>query len=272
METVATNIRRLSGRARDNHMTEDEVSMLWEEFTSSQSAESKHKLMIQYIGLIRYVLNNLSLAPNAVLVEEDYLQFGIIGLNEALERYDMARGIKFETYAIPRIRGIIIDEVRRVDWLSRTARKRSQEFLQAADQLRTEEGREVTSEEVRRKLNLTPDEYKVYLRAAADATSSFSLRDSSNSDDSDESTSRIEAIPDDTTDNALDRITEKERTAYIARYLENLPERQRLVMSLYYYESLTFKEIGQLMKITESRVCQIHTAIVNDLRKKIREY
>lgn len=272
MDIATSNTRKVSMKLRDGILTEAEVANLWKQYSNDPSRECKHRLMLQYIGLIRYVLNNLNLAPNAVLAEEDYLQFGIIGLNEALERYDIARGIKFETYAIPRIRGIIIDEVRRVDWLSRTARKRSQEFIQAADRLRVEKGREVTSEEVRQKLNLTHDEYKVYLRAAADATSSFSLTDTQAQDESEDAVSRIESIPDESAENALERMGEEERAAYIARYLENLPERQRLVMSLYYYESLTFKEIGQLMKITESRVCQIHTAIINDLRKKLKDY
>lgn len=272
MDTATASARKIALKARDGALTEEEVAALWKQFSDDPTPASKHRLMLQYIGLIRYVLNNLSLAPNAVLTEDDYIQFGIIGLNEALDRYDVSRGIKFETYAIPRIRGIIIDEVRRVDWLSRTARKRSQEFMQAADKLRVEHGREVSSEEIRQKLNLTPEEYKVYLRAAADATSSFSLSDTQSHEEGEDTSSKIEAIPDESAENALERMSEEERAAYISRYLEHLPERQRLVMTLYYYESLTFKEIGQLMKITESRVCQIHTAIVNDLRKKLKDY
>jgi RNA polymerase sigma factor for flagellar operon FliA len=208
-----------------------------------------------------------------VLSDEDFLQIGILGLYEAIERFDPERNIKFETYAIPRVRGIIIDEIRRTDWLSRTTRKRSQDYLQAADKLRSEYGREVTSDEIRQYLNITPDEYKTYLRAAAAATSSLSLNDTSkpSNGSDDESYSKLENVEDIDSDNVLTQITHREEIESIAQILQDIPERSRLVMTLYYYESLTFKEIGAILSITESRVCQIHTKVIGTMRKKFFE-
>ncbi len=252
-------------------LTGDDLQEVWNAFLSGDSRSAKHQLMLQYIGLVRYVLHNLSLPPSKVLNDEDFLQIGILGLNDALDRYDKQRGVKFETYAIPRIRGMILDEVRRADWLSRTARKRSQDYLQAADKLRSEYGREASQEEIRTKLNLSTDEYKMYLRAAAAATSFMSMGESNNNELTEDGASDpMENIPDESAENALTRITDEERISYLSNYLEGLQERQRLIMTLYYYKSLTFKEIGQVLKITESRVCQIHTSIIAELRKKLR--
>lgn len=259
---------------REMNLNADELLSVWEEFANGQSEILRRKLMLQYIGLVKYVLNNLGLAPNSVLTEEDFLQIGMLGLNEAIERFDLARGIKFETYAVPRIRGVILDEVRRVDWLSRTTRKRSQEYMQTADKLRSEYGREVSSDEIRQKLNLSEDDYKSYLMAAAAATSSLTLNDSQpiSHDDDEHHTDIVEGVIDEDAENAQTRMEEEERTDFIAGYLEKIPERQKLVMTLYYYQNLTFKEIGLLLHITESRVCQIHGAVIGDLRKKITDF
>ncbi len=253
-------------------LSPEEVALLWDEHTIAPTDATKQRLMLQYTGLVRYVINNLNLADNTVLAEEDFLHIGMLGLNEAIERFEAARGIKFETYAVPRIRGIIIDEIRKTDVLSRTARKRAQDYLQASDQLRSDLGREATQEEIRQKLNISPEEYKTYLRATAEARATLSMNDAPiQTDEDDMPIDHLANVPSEDAD-TLDRIGNEERSAYIARYLQNLPERQRLVMTLYYYESLTLKEIGQMLTITESRVSQIHSAVVSDLKKKLLKY
>lgn len=251
----------------------EDLQQFWREYFADPSADRRHRLMVQYAGLVRYVLNNINLPPNPILSDEDYIQIGMLGLFEALERYDMDRGVKFETFAIPRIRGMILDEVRRNDKLSRTARRRSQDYLHTADKLRSEKGREVSSEEIRRKMDLTNDEYKAVLQAAAAATSTMSLNDIGKKkiEDDEDSYSVLETVADTSAENPLDSITEAEQVDFISDYLTKLKERQRLIMTLYYYKGLTFKEIGQLLKITESRVCQIHTSIIKDLRDKVQE-
>ena len=257
---------------RSQTQSVEELQSVWSDFLHREDQAAKRRLMMQYIGLVRYVLHNLNLPPSPVLGEEDLVQFGILGLNDALDRYDDDRGVKFETFAIPRIRGMILDEVRRADWLSRTARKRSQDFLQTADKLRAEYGREVSQEEIRQRLGLSAEEYKMYLRAAAAATGVINMNDTHGAgEDDDGGADPVYSIPDDSSPDALTAMTEQERVDTLTRYLERLPERKRLVMTLYYFKNLTFKEIGVLLKVSESRVCQIHSAVLVELRKKLKD-
>lgn len=213
----------------------------------------------------------MHLPTNSILDEEDFLNIGMIGLHEAIERFELERGVKFESYAIPRIRGIIQDELRRLDWLSRTARKKASDFLQATDALRMQEGREVNAEEIMKKLDISPEKYKSYLAAAAAAKASVSMYETSNVSDED-GTDIFDDIADTSHEDYLNLIENDERISFIVEYLNTLQERKRLVMSLYYYENLTFKEIGQVLKVSESRICQIHTQVVKDLRKRLIEF
>lgn len=254
-------------------LTAEQIEDLWLQFRLSPSSELRQQLVLHYIGIVRYVIKSSSLPPSTVLGEDDFLQVGILGLSESIDRYDAERGVKFETFAIPRIKGVILDEVRRTDWLSRTARKRSSEYLQTADRLRSEYGREASSEEIREKLGLSEEEYRSYLQAAAAATSSLSLNDSTTVtiDDEDAPVDILENVADQDGSSVEESMTEEEYVSYIERYLLRLPERQRLVMTLYYYEELTFKEIGSLLGITESRISQIHSSIVADMRRRMKK-
>lgn len=253
--------------------SEKDISSLWMNYSKDNSLASRHKLLLHYIWLVKYVLQTMNLPSHTVLEDKDFLSIGILGLNEAIERFDLERGVKFESYAIPRIKGIIQDELRKLDWLSRTTRKKAQDFIQAGDFLRSQEGREVTFEEIRQKLNLTPTEYQSYLAAAAAAKSSMSLADSNvlidqNDDDKD----ILEEIADPSEESSLTKIENEERLNFISNYLKNLNDRKRQIMVLYYYENLTFKDIGKTLKVSESRICQIHSEVVSDMRFKLKEF
>ncbi len=250
---------------------EQDIKEIWQEFSETSSTEEKKKLILNYIWLVKYVLQQMNLPINTILSDEDFLNIGILGLNESIERFDRQRGVKFESYAIPRIKGIIQDELRRIDWLSRTARKRAHDYIQAHDQLRSQVGREVTSEEIMRKLNVTESEYNNYLAAAAAAKASFSLSDSQGKSDEDE-IDMLEELPDTSQESALSVLQSEERIRFITDYIGKLPDKKRLVVTLYYYESITFKEIGKLLKVSESRVCQIHSQVIKNLRDKLYEF
>ena len=159
-------------------IAQTEMTELWQEFQKTQETTIKHKLIMHYIWMVRYVLQNINIPNNSLLEENDFLNIGILGLNEAIDRFDLTRGVKFESYAIPRIRGIIQDELRKLDWLSRSARKKAQDFLTTKDSLSMEVGREASLEEIMEKLNVTPDKYQSYLAAAAAARSYLSMNDS----------------------------------------------------------------------------------------------
>ncbi len=252
--------------------TEVDIFSLWYSFTSDNSSLTKNKLILHYIWLVKYVLQSMNLPSNSILNDDDFVNIGILGLNEAIERFEVNRGVKFESYAIPRIKGTIQDELRRLDWLSRTARKKAHEFIQAGDELRSSEGREVSTEEIRQKLNVSHDEYNSYLTAAAAAKASFAMSEYSQASADEDDKDFLDEIPDPDDDNTLVRMENEERLSFITEFLQKLTERKRLVMSLYYYESMTFKEIGQLISVSESRVCQIHTQVVGDLRVKLKEF
>lgn len=249
------------------------LTELWLEYQQTHKLELKHDLIMRYIWMIKYVLHNTNIPTNSLLDESDLLNIGILGLNEAIDRFDLNRGVKFESYAVPRIRGTIQDELRKLDWLSRSARKKAQDFLNTKDALSVKEGREVTIEEIMNKLNVTPDKYQSYLAAAAAARSYLSMSDSSTYfNDDDEEVNILEEIPEAEQDNFLNKAIDSERINILTRYLANLDEKKRLVMVLYYYEEQTFKQIGAILGISESRVCQIHSKIIIDLRKKIKEF
>lgn len=254
------------------HLDKD-IYLVWNRYRKTSAIELKNKLILHYIWLVKYVVQTMNLPNNSILNDEDFLSIGILGLHEAIERFEIERGVKFESYAIPRIRGIIQDELRRLDWLSRTARKKAHEFVQASDELRKQTGREVSAEEIRQKLNVTPEEYNSYLSAAAAAKASYTLNESSSqniSDDDDRDL--IQEVPDSQNVSVLERMESEERINFITNFIKTLNERKKLVMTLYYYENLTFKEIGQLINVSESRVCQIHSQVVQELKEKLLNF
>ncbi len=253
-------------------IAQTEMTELWARFHKTQETAIKHKLMMHYIWMVRYVLQNISIPTNSLLEERDFFNIGILGLNEAIDRFDSERGVKFESYAIPRIRGIIQDELRKLDWLSRSARKKAQDFLNTKDTLSMKVGREASLEEIMEKLNVTPDKYHSYLAAASAARSFLSMNDSNIfTNDNDEEINILEEIPEKEEDNFLIKAIEVEKIDIISNYISNLSEKKRLVMTLYYYEEQTFKEIGSLLGVSESRVCQIHSQVIEDLRKRKKE-
>jgi len=231
--------------------SEAELNELWQDFTREATPELKHRLMLHYVWLVRYVLYGMNLPVNSILTDEDFLHIGILGLHESIERFDLDRGIKFETFATSRIRGIVLDELRRLDWLTRSARKKVQEYIQAIDSLRSSEGREVSSEEIRQKLNVSPEEYQSYLSAAAASVASISMGDSTATDDDDYD--GIQEIADEDAENTLLRMAGEERSHYITRCLQKLPERKRFVKSPHYYEEMPFKISRQGMGFPEMR-------------------
>ncbi len=249
----------------------EDIQNTWELFVANHKLEQKHKLTLHYIWLVKYVLQQMNLPNNTILGDEDFLSIGILGLSEAIDRFEPERGVKFESYAIPRIRGIIQDELRRLDWLSRSTRKKAHEYLQATDALRSAKGRDVSPEEIMLKLNITPDQYHAYLSAAAAAKASLSISEPSSQNSEDDYDVMAE-LPDTSQPDFLTSLADEERINFVTDYLSKLAEKKRVVMMLYYYEDLTFKDIGAVLNVSESRICQIHTQVVIDLRKKLAEY
>ncbi len=247
------------------------IEELWSRYFNERDIKSKKDLMLFYIWLVKYTIQGMNLPNHSIVTTEDFINMGMLGLNEAIERYDTAKGVKFETYAVTRIRGSILDELRKIDWLSRTARKRAQDLQAAEDEIKQKHGGEVTIEQIIKKLKITDDEYQTYLQSAAAAKANQYLNETSQAKLGEHDFDILAEIPDESQVNTLEKIEGEERIANISKILMEMTEKKRLVISLYYYEDLNFKAIGKVLQLTESRVCQIHTQVLKEIKQKLNE-
>lgn len=251
-------------------MSEEEIAKAWLVYVSKPTLELKQKLVMNYIWLVKYVQKQMNLPSNAILSYEDFTNIGILGLHEAIDRYEPDRGVRFESFAIPRVRGMIQDELRRLDWLSRSTRKKAQELANITNEMQT--SGDISQDEIIKKLGVTPEKYESYLAAAAAAKASVSLNDVQTITFENEEYDIFETISDTNEIDTLTSMVEKEKISLIQEYIKNLESKQRTVMSLYYYEELTFKEIGAVLNVSESRICQIHSQVLTNLKQKFKEY
>lgn len=252
-----------------------EPDKIWISYIETRAVNDKHKLILHYIWLVKYVINNMNIPKNQLLNEDDFINIGILGLNHSIERFEPERGVKFESYAVTRIKGTIQDELRKLDWLSRSARKKVQDYIKVSDELRSKSGREASAEEIRKKLNVSQDKYKSYLEAASIAKASISMNESAKLQimhEDNEDMNLMDDIPDSEDEDTLDKLVNSERIEFLTRFLKELPERKRLVITLYYYEEITFKEIGKILEVSESRISQIHSQVLNSLRSQLKEF
>jgi RNA polymerase sigma factor for flagellar operon FliA len=227
--------------------------------------------VVAYSPLVKYVAGRMSSGLPAHVEEADLISYGLVGLISAIERFDPAREIKFETYAITRIKGAIIDELRSMDWVPRSVRARARELERANAKLENSLQRTPTDSEIAAELGITVDELNDSLIAISHSSMVALDELWSVSDSSGDQVSLMDTIEDpDAPDPArsLDVGDLKDR---IAESIARLPEREKLVIALYYYEQLTLREIGEVLGVTESRVSQMHTKAVLRLRSRMQE-
>jgi RNA polymerase sigma factor for flagellar operon FliA len=201
----------------------------------------------------------------------DLISAGLLGLIQAIDNFDYQRGIKFETYAIPRIRGSILDELRSQDWFPRSLRRKAKQLEEAYTTLEVRLGRPAADEEIAKYLKISMSELDEMLSDVAVA-SIMSLDADTTTDESEQPASLGEYLADPRSDEVEKELAQQEMRELIACRLSELPEKEQLVLVLYYYEELTLKEIGEILDVTESRVCQIHTKAILRLRGKIRRH
>lgn len=234
---------------------------LWEQYSIQPSAQLREEIVMQYAPLVRYVIGRLALRLPVGTDHEDLLGYGTIGLIEAVDRFDPARGVKFETYAIQRIRGAIIDQLRRLDPVTRGIRQKANQIERAMSEISMAEGRMPEDEEVAAHLGMELEEYHRVLRV-----SNIYLVPLEGGPRGDDEVLLIDTLVDEDSPDPADVSIDQEMIRQLAEAIETLPERDQLILKLYHFEELTLKEIGQVLDITESRVSQLHSRAILQLR------
>ncbi len=243
----------------------------WNAYQKTKSKDLKDNLVIQYLPLIKYVIGKFQLKISNNLEYDDLLNIGVIGLMEAVEKFNPEFSVKFETYALARIKGAIIDKLREEDIFSRSARKKLKEVEAAYIYLERKFKRPPEEKEVAAHLKLTREEFYKLLNKIAPVTV-LSLDEKSGERDAPETIFLKDIVEDTKSPNPQKIIEEKEIKGILRELIYHLKDIEKKILFLYYYEDLTLKEISLSMDISESRVCQIHSTIVIKLRAKIREY
>lgn len=225
--------------------------------------EDREQLITAHLGKVKYIADRMAAKLPASIERDDLYGAGIIGLIEAVERYDASRGISFTTFAEMRVRGAILDNLRSLDWASRSTRRRSREIQENFSQIEQQKGRAATEEEVAEKMNIPVAE----LREVLQDLRGLQVLDL---DERDEETGLAAAdTVYDTADSPLKQIEKDQRRRLLAEAIDKLPEREKQVVALYYVEELTMKEIGKVLNITESRVSQMRTQAIVRLRANL---
>jgi RNA polymerase sigma factor for flagellar operon FliA len=242
----------------------------WTLFRQTNNPKMRAKLLADYLPLVKNVAGRMAAGFPKSVELNDLINTGVIGLVEAFNNFDPARGVKFETFAVPRIRGAILDELRALDWVPRSTRAKARNMDKAINKLEAQLGREPSDSELARSLNISMEELR-YTMKDVSVTTLLSLDELICREDDNRQVPRIETVENSTTVDVLDDMEKMELRVFLIHAISNLSEQERLVISLYYYEELTLKEIGEIMLISESRVSQIHTRAVTRLRAMIKD-
>ena len=226
--------------------------------------------MVAYSPLVKYVAGRMGSGLPAHVEEADLISYGLVGLISAIERYEPEREIKFETYAIPRIRGAIIDELRALDWVPRSVRARAREIEKANVKLEHRLQRAPTDEEMAGELGIEVDEFQESLIQISNSTIAALDELWTVSDSSGDQVSLLDTIQDPSAPDPAKVMDATDLKDRVADAIARLPEREKLVIALYYYENLTLREIGEVLGVTESRVSQLHTKAVLRLKSRLQ--
>ncbi len=242
----------------------------WTHYKITGDPEVRESLLTRYMPLVRNVAGRMAMGFPKSVELSDLISTGSIGLIEALKKFDPDRGVKFETYAVPRIRGAILDDLRSLDWVPRSTRAKARQLDRATVKLENTLGRRPTRTELAGEMDYSADELAAALKDVT-GTTLLSLDELVYREEDNRQVPRVETIESKAHGNILGNIERQELRAYLVDSMAHLTEQEKLVIALYYYEELTLKEIGEVMHISESRVSQIHTKAVAKLRQLVGE-
>ncbi|MBQ0051583.1 MAG: RNA polymerase sigma factor WhiG [Treponema sp.] len=251
-------------------INDEEEDALWKEFKKTKASALRDKIIRKYMPLVKYVAGKVSIGLPASMEFDDLVGFGQFGLLDAINKYDLDKKVKFKTYAVTRIRGAIIDEMRQLDWVPRSVRQKSREIEDVISGLESKLSRPATDEEIAKELNVSVDEYQ-HIVTKISGTSILSLDNVWYSDDNDH-LAIVDGLEAPQSLNPDVQVEREEIKKVIIQAINELPEKEKMVIVLYYHEDLTFKEIGQVLDVSESRISQLHSNANLHLRAKLTNF
>jgi RNA polymerase sigma factor FliA len=253
-------------------VVENDTQTLWREYRADPRSKSlRDRLILTYAPLVKYVAGRLGSGLPAHVDDDDLISYGLLGLMGAIERYDPDRDVKFETYAIARIKGSIIDELRAMDWVPRSVRARARDIERAIAELERRLHRAPTDEEIADKLGISEEELEDSLTdiSRSSIAALDELWTANTSGGSGDQVALIDTIEDADAPDPQSSLSRTEVKEAVGEAIARLPEREKLVVTLYYYEELTLREIGEVLGVTESRVSQLHTKAILRLKGRL---
>jgi RNA polymerase sigma factor for flagellar operon FliA len=254
----------------DTSVKATELRELWQRYKKDGDEKARERLVLAYSPLVKFVAGRMSSGLPAHIEESDLISYGLLGLIGAIERFDPDREIKFETFAVARIKGSIIDELRSLDWVPRSVRAKAREIEAAHAKLERTLGRTPTDEEVASELGVTDEEFQESLLQISNSSVVALDELWSVSDASGDQVSLLDTMKDPSAVDPARELGVSELKDRLANAISRLPEREKLVVALYYYENLTLREIGEVLGVTESRVSQLHTKAVLRLKARLQ--
>jgi len=247
------------------------VAELWEDYANDTTSNARDRLILHYSPLVKFVAGRVASGLPQSIDQSDLMSYGIFGLIDAIEKFQPERGFKFETYAISRIKGAIIDELRSIDWVPRSLRAKARSLERAYSHLENELKRTPEDSEVAKELGVTEDELNTMMTQIS-FVGLVALDEMIDvGGDGGGSTTIKDTLSADATNDPVANFEVDEMKQMLADSINRMPDRERLVLTLYYYEGLTLAEIGEVLAVTESRVCQIHTKAILQLRGRLQE-
>lgn len=247
-------------------MSTDVVTELWDEYHADPTRSARDRLILHYSPLVKYVAGRVAVGLPQNVEQSDLVSYGIFGLIDAIEKFDQGRGFKFETYAISRIKGAILDELRSIDWVPRSVRAKGRAVERAFSKLEARLKRSPTEAELAAELDMTDSQLQAVLGQLS--LTGVAALDEMLGDRGD-ATTLGDTIPD-SGDSPGALLERSELRGQLAEAIERMPEREKMVLTLYYFENLTLSQIGEVLGVTESRVSQIHTKSVLQLRSRLQ--
>src|SRR5215212_9629960 len=246
------------------------LAELWTNYVANRDAVLRDRLILHYAPLVKYVAGRVGSGLPAHVEQADLISYGTFGLIDAITRFEPTREVKFESYAMARIRGAIIDELRHTDWIPRSVRMKARQFERAVAELEGTLQRTPTDEEVAEVLDMDVEEMRKFLGQLS-LVNVVALDELLTDDDGGGSPRLGDTLQDSTALDPQAMAEHGEARQLLARAVEQLPEREKVVVSLYYFEGLTLADIGRVLGVTESRICQLHTKAVLHLRTKLAD-